>query len=161
MDRYDNLEQLGQKQSLLDALIEFEATLDRFHLYAFANWEDGEIVQGPELSRYWARVCLEYPYKKMPDPRGGTRLLKHGIKVEYEKTTKQTVTPPKTEKEQERQRKDGPVLHDVPVWRVWIDMPMRFIDGSVNIDTSVFSDEDSDTDMMNLDIPEPDARGGV
>jgi hypothetical protein len=50
----------------------------------------------PKLRRYWFDFTLRYPKKKMPDPKGAMRLVKHGVRVPM---TKATVEDPKTGKE--------------------------------------------------------------
>ena len=38
------------------------------------NWFKGEIVEGPEIEKYWVTVTLMYPHKLMPTP-GAERIL--------------------------------------------------------------------------------------
>ena len=56
-------------------LLEFEKTLDSLDLYAFANWDEGEVLEGPTLGRHHLTVKLMYPHAKMPDPDGAKRLM--------------------------------------------------------------------------------------
>ena len=72
----DALDSIVDSSSNLDVLMEFEEVLDALHVYSYANWADGEILAGPEVTRYWITVSLLYPYKKMPDPDGALRLIK-------------------------------------------------------------------------------------
>ena len=44
----------------LDMLMEFEKTLDELDLYAFKNWDQGEIFEGPEIGRHYVNVKLLY-----------------------------------------------------------------------------------------------------
>lgn len=62
-----------------------EDVLDTLDIYVFRNWLDGEVVEGPVLRRYWIDMTLLYPYNKMPDPKAALRLLKHGIRVDFQK----------------------------------------------------------------------------
>ena len=36
----------------VNALLDFERVLDEVDIYAFKNWDLGELVQGPEIGRY-------------------------------------------------------------------------------------------------------------
>lgn len=67
-------------------LLDFERVLDEADLYAFKNWELGELVQGPVTKRYTVSCMFMWPYKLMPDPRGAKRLLKLGCKIKFKKT---------------------------------------------------------------------------
>jgi len=77
------LKRLSDSESLTDVLVQMEDFLDNLDLYAFRNWFDGEIIEGPYIEKYWVSMALQYEYKDMPDPRGGLRLLKHGVLVKY------------------------------------------------------------------------------
>ena len=76
---------IHKSTSLLDALLEFEKALDEMGLYTYKNWDKGEIVEGPKISRYWIETTLMYPLNEMPDPTGGQRLLGYDCKVSYKK----------------------------------------------------------------------------
>ena len=47
------LDDIVDSSSNLNVLIEFEEVLDNLHLYSYKNWEFGEVIAGPEVSRYW------------------------------------------------------------------------------------------------------------
>ena len=80
-----DLEQLQDSPHLLDILIQMEDVLDSMDVYVFKNWIDGVLVEGPIVRRYWLDMTLQYDYLKMPDPKAGLRLLKHGVRVDFEK----------------------------------------------------------------------------
>ena len=82
-DSVNNHFKVHRSASLLDVLIEFDKFLDDLNIYSYDNWLEGEIVDGPHLSRYWCEVSLMYPYEMMPDPSGGERLLGKKCKVYY------------------------------------------------------------------------------
>jgi hypothetical protein len=69
----------------MSTLLDYERVLDEADLYAFKNWKYGELVEGPDVGRYNAKCIFMWPYKLMPDPRGGVRLTKIGCKVKYGK----------------------------------------------------------------------------
>lgn len=80
----DFINRLDDSSSLVDVLINVENFLDSMDLYVFKNWFDGEIVDGPNVSKYWVSLSLLYDYDKMPDPDGALVLEDHGAKVEYD-----------------------------------------------------------------------------
>lgn len=80
----DFINKLDDSSSLVDILINFENFLDSMDLYVFKNWFDGEIVDGPNISKYWVSISLFYEFDKMPDPDGALVLEEHGAKVTFE-----------------------------------------------------------------------------
>lgn len=125
------LKQIYDGTSSLDMLIEFEEILDTLHIYAYKNWIEGEVVGGPDVSRYWVEVSLMYPYKKMPDPTAALRLIKHGCYVHYAKYKLQTSVEVKSPNDVEMDPNTGkrkPKKEITPVWVVKISMPRHFVD---------------------------------
>lgn len=70
----------------MSTLLDFERVLDESDLYAFRNWELGELVAGPNVKRYTVDCTFMYPLKLMPDPRGAKRLLSVGCNIKFKKT---------------------------------------------------------------------------
>lgn len=68
-------------------LIQFEDYLDNNHLYAFKNWIEGVVWDGPNVRRYWIDVTLKYPRVIMPDPRGAMRLVNSGAIITFKEDT--------------------------------------------------------------------------
>jgi hypothetical protein len=124
-----NLQKIYDGETNLDMLIEFEGVLDNLHLYAYKNWFKGEIIEGPEISRYWIEVSLLYPYEHMPDPEGALRLTKVGCHVHFVKQRMKLSVdikdPDDLEMTKDGKRKPKKVV--VPVWIVQIAMPRQFI----------------------------------
>lgn len=79
----DTLKANTSRNSALETLMDMERVIDTSNIYAYANWIEGEIVEGPHIDRYWATMTLMYPRKLMPDPVGAERLIKNGCKVYY------------------------------------------------------------------------------
>ena len=127
------LKRVDDNVTSLDMLLEFEKTLDNASLYAYQNWMDGELVQGPEINRYWFETTWMYPKDKMPDPRGGMRLIKYGCKVYYKedvfKEPERVLKPEDVAPGQEHPRKAK--LKKTDVWLVTIKMPRKFVDESL------------------------------
>ena len=130
----DKITEVSKSNTLLDMLMEFEKTLDELDLYAFKNWNKGEILEGPSIGRHYVNVKLLYPLKEMPDPEGAKRLIARDCLIKYSKDTLET--PRKVENFNDVEisvRPDGgqrftPKADSNPVWIVSIDMPRRYVD---------------------------------
>ena len=59
----------------MNTLLDFERVLDESDIYAYRNWELGELVQGPDVKRYTVSCIFMWPYHLMPDPSGAKRLV--------------------------------------------------------------------------------------
>lgn len=70
----------------MSMVLDFERVIDELDIYAFRNWELGELVQGPDVGRYTTSCTFMWPYKLMPDPRAVKRMLAVGCDVKWEKT---------------------------------------------------------------------------
>lgn len=70
----------------MSTLLDFERVIDELDIYAFKNWELGELVQGPTVGRYTTSCIFMWPYKLMPDPKAVKRLLAVGCEINWEKT---------------------------------------------------------------------------
>lgn len=125
------LKRVSGQETSLQLLMEFEKTLDNSNLYAYKNWMDGELVEGPVIDRYWFTTTWMYPHTLMPDPDGSLRLIKYGCKVYYRKDT--FLEPTKVLSTDDlkggatNQRKQARILKH-PVWLVTIEMPRKFVD---------------------------------
>lgn len=125
------------RNSALETLMDFESVLDKVNLYAYLNWIDGEIVDGPEIDKYWVTVTLMYPHKKMPDPEGAERLLKIGAKVYYAKD--KFISAAKLRSPEDSEPQDGidgrrPGQQRAkkvvkPIWLVTIVLPRKHLNG--------------------------------
>ena len=118
---------ISKGNNILDILIEFERTLDNAEVFAYKNWILGELVEGPEISRYWVRTVWMYPYLTMPDPDGGLRLTKLGAKVNFKKGIFKKpvrVRGPEDWVDPETKRAKM-VEHEI--WLVTIDLPIKYI----------------------------------
>jgi len=120
----------GQETSL-NMLMEFERTLDSTNLYAYQNWMNGELVEGPVIDRYWFTTTWMYPHKMMPDPKGSLRLLQYGCKVYYKQDTlkvpSRVLGREDLKQGIEDNQKKAKILRK-PVWLVTIEMPRKFVD---------------------------------
>lgn len=134
-----DLEKLTDSPHLLDLLIQMEDVLDSLDCYVFKNWIDGEIVDGPKVRRYWLDMTLKFPYDKMPDPRAGLRLLKHGIRVDYSKANEESGKKVDTGEDEEDKN---------VVWFVRISIPRRLI---VEINAGELDFYDDEVDIEDVE----------
>ena len=122
----NNHYKVHKSASLLDILIEFDQFLDDLNVYKYKNWFDGEVVDGPHLSRYWCEISLMYPYEKMPDPAGGERLLARDCKVSYRED--HYMEPRRVESYDDYENGTRkPKTDKIPVWVVTIKVPKKYV----------------------------------
>lgn len=133
-----DIEELEDSPHLLDLLIQMEDVLDSMDVYVFKNWIDGEIVEGPKVRRYWLDMTVKYPYRKMPDPRAGLRLLKHGVRIDFQKGHEA-----KDGKVSEGDHKDESDKDGEKVWLIRISIPRRLI-SEVNAGELDYYDDEVD-----------------
>ena len=81
------IKKLFINKSLLEIALQVEKLLDDMNLYAYPNWFDGILREGPSVRRYWVKVALKYEYDNMPDPKGAMMLSKLGIIPKFGKIT--------------------------------------------------------------------------
>jgi hypothetical protein len=121
--------------------------LDELDLYAFKNWQIGELVSGPNISKYRVTCIFMWPEKLMPDPRGGRRLLPFDCVVKYKKI--QMKVPVKIEDPSDyRPGTHKARITEKPVWLVEISMPKALMS---DIRTGSVELEDQDIDLADLD----------
>lgn len=132
---------VSKGNDVLDMLMEFERTLDNVELFAYDNWILGELVEGPDISRYWFKTVWMYPYVKMPDPDGGLRLLKIGANISYKKGVFKKPVKVKGPQDWVDPETKKAKLAEHPVWFVIIELPIKFIDrGLTRIDDIIQHD---------------------
>lgn len=126
-DAIKNTKDIYMSSSSLNVLLDFERVIDELDLYVFANWEKGELVEGPIIEKYWVSCKFMWPRGLMPDPSGAERLLPYGCKVTYEKKTIQIPTKIKTPDDFRGDGSKKGKMVDIPVWLVDIRMPKELI----------------------------------
>jgi hypothetical protein len=125
-DIIDNLRDIDGNGTLLDILLEFENMLEEQGMYGYENWKQGEVAQGPKLSRYWLNVTLMYPYLKMPNPKAKARLENVGCDVKFKKATLKTPRTVKSHEDLDINKK--PKIDSNDIWLIDIWMPRKFVD---------------------------------
>lgn len=142
---------ISKGETILDTLLEFERTLDNAELFAYKNWILGELVEGPNIGRYFYKTVWMWPYSMMPDPDGGLRLTKLGAKVNFQKGIFKK--PVKVEGPQDwvdpQTKRAKMADHDI--WLVTIELPIKYINrGLENIDDIIQQDiEDTNSELAD------------
>jgi hypothetical protein len=143
----DNIRDIYMSEGSLTTLLDFERVLDEVDIYAFRNWEIGELVAGPDIGKYRVTCTFMWPLKMMPDPRGGRRLLAFDCEVEY--TKKEIKIPIKiTDPSDYRPGTKKAKLMTRDVWLVSITMPKALMN---DIRTGSIEMEDQDIELDELD----------
>jgi len=143
----DNIRDLYMSDGSIATLLDMERVLDELDVYTFRNWEIGELVAGPEVTKYRVTAIFMWPKNLMPDPRGGKRLLPFDCEVVYKK--QKIKIPVKIESPSDYQ----PGGHaarttEKEVWLVSITMPKALMS---DIKTGSIEMEDQDIDLDDLD----------
>jgi hypothetical protein len=151
---------LSDSDSLTDVLIQMEDFLDSLDLYVFMNWFDGEVVQGPDIRRYWVSMTLKYDYKQMPDPSGAERLIAHGVKVKYRRAKQEKAREVEQPGDLEPNKKPKMDLEDI--WLIDMQIPRRFIEELDDSDLELHADDelvdpDDISDARDENIDDEDA----
>lgn len=165
-----NIKGIMMSDGSMSTLLDFERCLDEADLYAFKNWELGELVDGPVVKRYEVSATFMWPHGLMPDPRGAKRLVSLGGTIKFKKTTIKIPV-------QIKQADDFatgthyPKLIEREVWLVNITMPKSLMndirEGSIDIADQTVELEDLDTayqkdyDKESVDGGDQQDAGGM
>ena len=57
----DTIKGIYTSDGSMGTLLDFERVLDESDLYAFKNWDLGELVAGPDVKRYTVSCMFMYP----------------------------------------------------------------------------------------------------
>lgn len=131
-----NIKDLYASSGVMSILLDFERVLDQADLYAYKNWELGELVNGPDVGRYTVKCTFMWPKNLMPDPRGSKRLLAIGCKLVWAKSKIRVPIEVKDYEDFVPGTK-YPRGIEKPVWFVEIEMPIELMDeikeGSIDL----------------------------
>jgi hypothetical protein len=167
----DTIKGIYTSDGTINLLLDFERVLDEADLYAFKNWELGELVAGPTAKKYTVSCIFMYPEKLMPDPRGGKRLLGLNCVIKFKKTKIKVPVQIKSPEDY----KDGthyPKHIERTVWLVYIEMPKELMndirEGSIDLADQTIDleeldnayEEDLDTES-NEDEDQAQQAGGM
>lgn len=144
-DIIENTKDIYMTDSSLNTLLDFERVIDELDIYSFSNWKIGELVEGPIYEKYFVTCTFMWPYKKMPDPRGGERLLEYGCEIRYKKDILEYPVKVNTPTDFAPGTK-VPKMGKVPVWLVELVMPKKLMQeihrGSLELESETIDAED-------------------
>lgn len=153
----------------MSVLIDFERVLDEADIYAFRNWQLGELVQGPDIGRYSVSCTFMWPYKLMPDPTGIKRLAAIGCNTEFAKSKIKVPLKVKSPDDFIMGTK-YPKLHEEEVWFVRVEIPKELMNdirkGSIDLAGSTIDLEEiesayeNDLDKENTQQDDDQSFGG-
>ena len=144
-DVIENTKEIYMSDSSLSTLMDFERVLDELDMYVFKNWKAGELVAGPAYEKYFVTCTFMWPYKLMPDPRGGERLLSYDCEVYYSKDILEYPIKVKTPDDFNPGTK-MPKMGKKPIWLVTVVMPKKLMQeiqqGSLDLESATLDLED-------------------
>lgn len=125
----------------MDILIDFEDILDKNHIYMFDNWEKGELIDGPFISKYYISILLRFPEKYKPDFSIEERLKNSNIilkkkRIKYHIYAKEPQVKNVTDvmgtytRTVDMERYPKPEYHSY-YWLVEIKIPKKYFTGSI------------------------------
>jgi hypothetical protein len=142
-----NIRDIYMSEGTLLNLLDFERVLDELDIYAYRNWALGELVEGPDISKYKVSCIFMWPEKLMPDPRAGRRLLPFDCEVVYKKTKIKIPIKIENPSDFAAGTKKAKII-EKPVWLVEITMPKSLMS---DIRTGSIELEDEDLELEDLD----------
>ena len=125
-DIITNIENIYGSTNSLSLLKDFERVIDELDVYVYENWLDGELVEGPKETRYFVECTFMWPEKKMPEPKGGQRLLDYGCRVQFGQDQFAKVRKIKTPDDIRPGTRKGKI-DTQEVWLVRITMPKKLM----------------------------------
>lgn len=154
-----NTKEIYGTNNALGIVKDFERVLDELDIYVYENWEDGELVAGPNINRYTVECTFMWPLDKMPNPDGGKRLLDYDCKVVYKKD--KLLVPRKiTSPDDYRPGSKKGKIDEQAVWLVVISMPKKLMQdiyqGYVKKENDKMADDMRIAENPSESITDPD-----
>ena len=132
----DTVKGIFTSDGSMNTLLDFERVLDESDLYAYRNWDLGELVQGPDVRRYSVSCVFMWPYDLMPNPKGGRRLTNIGCTVKFAKSKIKVPVEVKNYDDYVPGTR-YPKMNERSVWFVYIEIPKELLDdikeGSIDL----------------------------
>lgn len=154
----DTVKGIFTSDGSMNTLLDFERVLDESDLYAYRNWELGELVQGPDVKRYTVSCIFMWPYDLMPNPKGAKRLVSIGCTVKFAKSE---IKVPMVIKDYDDFQPGTryPKMIKKKVWFVCVEIPKTLLDeikeGSIDLAGKTIDLEELD-DSYDDDLEEND-----
>ena len=147
-DIIQNIETIYGSNNSLKLLKDFERVIDELDTYVYDNWIDGELVEGPKETRYFVECTFMWPQDKMPEPKGGLRLIEYGCKVEVGESMFSKVRKIKTPDDIRPGTRKGKIDQE-PIWLVKITMPKKLMNDITRGYTELDKNKIEDMVTMN------------
>tara|TARA_Y100001970_G_scaffold90489_2_gene114117 strand:- start:12381 stop:12908 length:528 start_codon:yes stop_codon:yes gene_type:complete len=147
-----NIKKVYTQDMTVRLLTDFERVLDDLDLYVYANWENGELVEGPYEERHTVGCKFMWPKDEMPDPDGGKRLLDYDIRVTYQEDI---LIKPREIKDVSdfRPGTRKAKMDRYPIWVVEIIMPKKLIS-----DFALNGDKNAEAEKNAIVQPEAEEK---
>ena len=163
-DIITNIENIYGSNNSLSLLKDFERVIDELDVYVYENWLDGELVEGPKETRYFVECTFMWPEKKMPEPKGGQRLLDYGCRVQFGQDQFAKVRKIKTPDDIRPGTRKGKI-DTQEVWLVRITMPKKLMAdinrGYRNLDVNKVDDILTMNGGVNAQVEPVDEQGAA
>jgi len=163
-DIITNIENIYGSNNSLSLLKDFERVIDELDVYVYENWLDGELVEGPKETRYFVECTFMWPEEKMPEPRGGQRLLDYGCRVQFGQDQFAKVRKIKTPDDIRPGTRKGKI-DTQEVWLVRITMPKKLMAdinrGYRNLDVNKVDDILTMNGGVNAQVEPVDEQGAA
>ncbi len=127
LDLLRNIKKIYASDNVISSLVNMEKVLDDVNIYAYKNWNKGELVEGPVVTKYDTTATFMWDMKEMPDPDAGKRITNVGGKVSYKKDIKLIPRKIKSYSDYRPGTRKGK-LDEMPVWLVKITIPNTVIE---------------------------------
>lgn len=133
---YKNTKNIDADGNLLDVAMECAYFMEQIGVLGYRNWDKGEIVNGPHVSRFFSTISLMFSAQSLPDITVIDRLKNMDCKISHETDTYRRVVTYKEGNQTTDPMSQKVVDHKV--WIVTIKIPNRYLalDGNtiMNID---------------------------
>ena len=127
LDILRNIKNIYASDNVVSSLVNMEKVLDDVNIYAYQNWNKGELVEGPQVTKYDTTATFMWEQSEMPDPDAGKRITNLGGQVAFKKDIKSVPRKIKTYSDYRPGTRKGK-LDEMPVWLVKIKIPNTVIE---------------------------------
>ena len=116
LDILRNIKNIYASDNVVSSLVNMEKVLDDVNIYAYQNWNKGELVEGPQVTKYDTTATFMWEQSEMPGPDAGKRITNIGGQITF-----------KTYSDYRPGTRKGK-LDEMPVWLVKITIPNTVIE---------------------------------
>lgn len=126
---YNNTKTVNEHNGMLDMAMEVAAFLDQIGAFAFKNWIDGEVIDGPKRDKFFIKIKLMFPTNVIPDPSVIERLENLKCKTELKKDIYRRVIHVRERDTDQMNNRNGfeKRLVEHNVWVLTLMIPERYL----------------------------------